>query len=164
MTSGEGQISSCASAGCGSRCCEFQQGNYIVLYPGEIEDAQAAGQSTAHLKITDADYHGGKKAVCEAKCTASCDGGDKPLDCVSYPFFPAPPGAGEIDLMIKGLKCPLQAEHLQSHADLVREIWNEAAAFNPAITAWLNKVELVGYSEPLHEISLRPAPPLRKAA
>jgi transcriptional regulator with XRE-family HTH domain len=69
----------------------------------------------------------------------------------------------KIEAGIKGMKCPLQAEHLRAHAALVREIWNEAAAFNPQITAWLNKVELVGYSEPLYEIS-RPPPPLRKAA
>jgi hypothetical protein len=43
--------------------------------------------------------------------------------------------------MIKGKNCPLQAEHLRAHASLVREIWNDAAARNPAITAWLNKVE-----------------------
>jgi hypothetical protein len=163
MNSAEGQISSCATAGCGWRCCEFQQGNYIVLYPGELEDARAAGQSTAHLKIIDADCHGGKKAVCEAKCAATCDGGYKPLDCVSYPFFPAPRGADEIDLIIKGMKCPMQAEHLRSHAALVREMWDEATALDPEITAWLNKVELVGYSDPVYEISL-PRAPLRKAA
>lgn len=165
MSRDEGQIGSCATAGCGWRCCEFQQGNYIVLYPGELEQAQAAGQSTGHLKIIDADYHGGKKAICQAKCTATCDGGFKPLDCASYPFFPAPPGANEVDLLIKGKKCPLQVEHLSAHAALVRELWNEAASWNPEITAWLNKVELVGYTEPARRIS-RPvqAPGIRKAA
>jgi DNA-binding XRE family transcriptional regulator len=80
MNSAEGQITSCATAGCGWRCCEFQQGNYIVLYPGELEAAKSGSQPTAHLRIIDADYHGGKKSVCTAKCTASCDGGLKPLD------------------------------------------------------------------------------------
>jgi hypothetical protein len=169
VNSGEGLIGSCGTSGCWntlgeSRCCEFQQGNYIVLYPGELEDAHAAGQSTAHLKMIDDDYHGGKKAVCQAKCTATCDGGFKPLDCVSYPFFPAPPGADEVDLLIKGKKCPLQAEHLRAHAELVREIWNEAGARNPAITAWLNKVELVGYSEPVHWLAPLQPPLLRDAA
>lgn len=148
MDNSEGRLNSCATSGCGWRCCEFQQGNYIVLYPGELEDAQAAGQSITHLEITDADYHGGKKAVCKARDTASCDGGFKPLDCVSYPFFPAPPGDGEVDLMIKGEKCPLLALHLQRHAAFVREAWNAIAARRPAILAWLNKIRLVGYTEP----------------
>src|SRR4029077_14157476 len=96
MDSTDGRLSSCATSGCGWRCCEFQQGNYIVLYPGELEEARAGGQSTAHLEITQADYHGGKKAVCKARDTAHCDGGFKPLDCVSYPFFPAPAGDGRL--------------------------------------------------------------------
>jgi hypothetical protein len=160
----EGQIGSCATTGCGWRCCEFQQGNYIALYPGELEAAKAAGQSTAHLKIIDADYHGGKKAVCQARCTATCDNGFKPLDCVSYPFFPAPPEAGEVDLMIKGKKCPLQAEHLHEHAALVRELWNETAEGNPEIIVWLSKVELVGYTEPLRHLAPPLALPMPKAA
>jgi hypothetical protein len=144
----QGHINSCTASGCGWRCCQFQQGNYIVLYPGELATAHAAGQSTAHLEITDADYHGGQKAVCRARDTATCDGGFKPLDCVSYPFFPAPVGNGLVDLLIKGRKCPLMAEHLQHHAATIRALWNAALARNPKILGWLNKVRLVGYTEP----------------
>jgi Fe-S-cluster containining protein len=143
-----GRITSCATSGCGWRCCEFQQGNFIVLYPGELEKAEADGQSTRHLKVIDDDYHGGKKAVCVARNKATCDDGFKPLDCASYPFFPAPPGRGPVDLMIKGKKCPLQTEHLQGHAADVRAAWNAVAARSPETTAWLNKVELVGYTDP----------------
>jgi hypothetical protein len=32
-----------------------------VSYPGELQAARAAGQSTAHLAIIEADYHGGQK-------------------------------------------------------------------------------------------------------
>jgi hypothetical protein len=163
MDNQQGQIMSCATAGCGWRCCEFQQGNYIVLYPGELEEARAGGQSTAHLTITDADYHGGKKAICKARDTASCDGGFKPLDCVSYPFFPAPPVAGDVDLLIKGRKCPLLPQHLQRHAARVREAWNAIAARNPKILSWLSRVKLVGYTE-TPRAQPRPALPRRRAA
>jgi hypothetical protein len=159
----QGEIMSCATAGCGWRCCEFQQGNYIVLYPGELEAARAAGESTAHLEITEADYHGGKKAVCKARDTAHCDGGLKPLDCVSYPFFPAPPGRGVVDLLIKGRKCPLLPQHLQRHAATIRAAWNALAAGNPRILDWLNKVRLVGYTAPARA-QPRPALPRRRAA
>jgi hypothetical protein len=45
----------------------------------------------------------------------------KPLDCASYPFFPAPPSGGEVGLLLKGQKCPLVAEHHQEHAASVRQ-------------------------------------------
>jgi hypothetical protein len=153
MMKNNGIISGCSTSGCWetlgtTRCCQFQQGNYIVLYPGELEAAWAAGQSTAHLKIIDGDYHGGQKAVCNAKCTASCDGGFKPLDCASYPFFPAPPSGGEVGLLLKGQKCPLVAEHHQEHAAAVKAAWNLLIRDNPAVGPWLDKVRLVGYTEP----------------
>ena len=134
-----------------------------MLYPGEIERAREAGQSTTHLKITDENYHGGKKAVCQARHTATCDAGFKPLDCVSYPFFPAPPGSGKVDLMIKGKKCPLLAQHLQAHAALVRAAWNDIAVRAPGILAWLNKVRLVGYTEPQKPKRSSPSPARRAA-
>src|ERR1700722_6602570 len=163
-----GIIPSCANSGCSQhlgekRCCDFQQGNYIVLYPGELDLARKAGHSTAHLKIIDDDYHAAQKVGCSAKETATCDNGFKPLDCKSYPFFPAAPNNGHVDLLVKGKKCPLQAEHLKVHAAFVRETWNEVMASNPDVRAWLSKVELVGYSEPprpsaeLELIKLSPA-------
>ena len=149
MNSDEGQITSMRHCRLRLALLRIPAGQLHRALSGRARGRQAGGQSTAHLKIIDADYHGGKKAICQAECTATCDGGFKPLDCASYPFFPAPPGADEVDLLIKGRKCPLQAGHLWAHAALVRELWNEAAATNPEITAWLNKVELVGYREPL---------------
>ena len=148
-----GIIPSCANSGCSQtlgekRCCDFQKGNYIVLYPGELDQARANGQSTAHLKIIDDNYHGAPKVVCTARDTATCDNGFKPLDCKSYPFFPAHPGAAGVDLLVKGKKCPLQAEHLKGHAAVVREAWKEVMASNPDVRPWLKKVELVGYTDP----------------
>lgn len=144
----EGKITTCATSGCSWLCCQFQQGNFIVLHPGELETAKANGQSTAHLQITDPDYNGGQKAVCTAKDTANCDNGLKPLDCKSYPFFPTvSDGADEIGFLIKGKKCPLQVEHLAPHMATVKSDWDAIIAKSPEIAAWLRKVELVGYTE-----------------
>lgn len=155
----DGIISDCSTSGCWRklgerRCCDFQQGNFIVLYPGELDRARSEGQSTSHLKVLDADYHGGQKVACAARNTVTCDNGFKPLDCQSYPFFPAPPDRGDVSLLVKGQKCPLQAEHLADHAATVQEAWNNVIDIDPTIRQWLNKVELVGYTEPLHPFDL----------
>jgi hypothetical protein len=54
-----------------------------------------------------------------------------------------------VDLLIKGKKCPLQVKHLSAHAAIVQDTWNELMELDPAIREWLNKVQLVGYTEPL---------------
>jgi Fe-S-cluster containining protein len=139
----DGTIAACPHNGCGYRCCEFQQGNYIVLFPDELETAVAQGQSVAHLKITAA-YNGGFKAICTAAETATCDHGYKPLDCKSYPYFPIVRD-GKIQAGLKGKKCPLVPELLPGHADFVERSWRAAAEQFPGVVAWLNEVQLVGY-------------------
>jgi hypothetical protein len=148
MRNKDGKIITCEMRDCGHTCCGFQHGNYIVLYPGELEEAAAAGQSTTHLQIIDEDYNGGKKAVCMAKNPSVCDGGFKPLDCVSYPLFPARTENGRVDSFIKGKKCPLHEENLQEHLETIRALWNELVNLKPEVAAWIDKVELVGYTEP----------------
>jgi hypothetical protein len=59
-------------------------------------------------------------------------------------------GRGEVDLLVKGKKCPLQVEHLAAHAATVQEAWHDLIDINPVIRDWLNKVDLLGYTEPLH--------------
>lgn len=145
MTAQNGKITTCENSGCGWKCCQFQQGNYIVTYPGELEKAAAEGIKIDHLKIIDADYKGGAKVVCVAQNTADCDGGLKPFDCKAYPFFPAD-DAGE--LFIKGEKCPLQIAHLGAHAQSVRDTWHEILAHNPAAQGWPERIEMVGYTAP----------------
>jgi hypothetical protein len=76
--------------------------------------------------------------------------------------FPRRRPATGIGLLLKGRKCPLQAEHLRAHAALVREIWTTAADRNPEIAAWLSRIDLVGYSEPVQRVSTWPRH--RKAA
>lgn len=132
-----GTIALCPYQECEYRCCRFDQGNYIVLHPGELEAAQASGASTAHLQIIDDDYRGGQRAVCTAAEPMTCDHGYKPLDCRSYPLFPAPDGG-----LLKGSKCPLRPEHLTEHARDVGELWERQS---PATRRWLAEVRLVGY-------------------
>lgn len=143
-----GTISACPHQNCGFRCCEFNQGNYIVLYPGEIAEAQSAGKSMAHLEIIDADYHGGAKAICHAANTATCDNGYKPLDCATYPFFPLIQAkGGDVGDLIKGYKCPLTPDLLVKHEAWVRRRWNDLIALRPEVGEWLRQVELVGYQK-----------------
>lgn len=141
----EGTIALCPFQSCGFRCCEFQQGNYIVMYPGELETAHALGESTAHLEVLDA-YHGGHKMICKAGDTATCDRGYKPLDCQSYPFFPTVPADNEhIEVTLKGSKCPLTTALILDHRRWVGEMWNWLARLHPGVTNWLRQVKLVGY-------------------
>lgn len=141
----DGAITLCPHANCGFRCCEFQQGNYIVTYPGELEAASRRNESISHLEII-ARYHGGYKTVCKARDTSSCDHGYKPLDCKSYPFFPAvAPGKDRIAVTLKGSKCPLIWNLIPWHQGWVKRAWQRLADQNPATIDWLRKVTLVGY-------------------
>lgn len=147
-----GRIPYCPHNGCGYCCCQFNHGNYIVLYPGELEAARAAGLSLAHLDIFDLDYHGGARATCHASDPSCCDGGYKPLDCASYPFFPVVEEDGGLGLL-RGAKCPLQTEMIPEHQAWVRQVWAELLADEPVVGEWLRKVALVGY-EPVPRADL----------
>lgn len=116
IESDEGKIPLCPHNGCGFRCCEFNQGNYIVLYPGELEAAQISGRSLTHLNVFDSDYFGGARATCHASDTSTCDNGYKPLDCATYPFFPVIGIKGEETMsLLKGSKCPIEASEIPYH-------------------------------------------------
>jgi hypothetical protein len=139
----KGKVSACPHQGCAFKCCQFQQGNFIVLYPGELEAAIASNLSVAHLQIT-GEYNGGYKTVCVAKQTATCDGGYKPLDCKSYPYFPVVKDH-EITVGLKGEKCPLTPDLMPGHERFVEYEWQRIARNTPNLITWLEKVELVGY-------------------
>jgi len=139
-----GTIDLCPHMGCQFTCCSFQQGNYIVLHPDELEQALRNGVSTSHLELI-ASYHGGYKAICTAKDTATCDNGFKPLDCRSYPYFPTVT-EGKIVANLKGQKCPLPISEISRHALYVQQEWTKVVSQQPAVLQWLDKVELVGYS------------------
>jgi hypothetical protein len=142
----DGKIDLCPKAGCGFRCCEFQQGNYIVLHPGELDAARSGHESLDHLEITD-DGRGGHRATCRAARTETCDDGYKPLDCRSYPYFPvlAEDEARVTSWLLKGRKCPLVPHEIDVHGKWVIEQWNILVESSPAIATWLRRVVLVGY-------------------
>jgi len=54
-------------------------------------------------------------------------------------------------------------QHLQRHAAMIRAAWNTLMDRHPNIRSWLNKVRLVGYTEPARAQPRRALPP-RKAA
>ncbi|MCA9240990.1 MAG: hypothetical protein KDA37_12355 [Planctomycetales bacterium] len=139
-----GVIPDCATAGCGRTCCEFAEGNYIALYPGEVEAASKSGQSLSHLELAPLPM-GGHRAVCRATDKANCDRGYKPLDCASYPLFPTLDSSGALDATLKGAKCPLLAAALEPHRAWVVRYWNEVCQRFPAAQRWLAEVSLVGY-------------------
>jgi hypothetical protein len=144
-----GRIDLCPKNACAYRCCDFQRGNYIVLFPGELEEAAARGDSVGHLRITAREW-GGYRAVCEARDTSTCDGGHKPLDCQSYPFFPTlRPDRDEVGMMSKGRKCPLESAEISGHQDWVRATWNRLICSHEQVGQWLRKVTLVGYDPPV---------------
>jgi len=150
-----GSIELCPKSGCGFRCCEFQQGNYIVLHPGELEAARARGESLDHLEITLSE-RGGHRAVCHAQRTETCDDGYKPLDCRSYPYFPrlADNEARVTKWLLKGRKCPLEPHEIDVHGKWVIEQWNTLVESSPAIAAWLKGVVLVGYDLTARDIGM----------
>ncbi len=142
-----GTISYCPHQGCNFHCCEFQQGNYIVMYPGELEAAEAAGKSIGHLTSLEP-YNGGFKCTCRAADTATCDNGYKPLDCKSYPFFPTVDvSTGAIAATLKGAKCPLTPDMVTEHRTWVSRVWSQLAERTPSVRGWLAKVSLVGYDK-----------------
>ncbi|HTU72726.1 MAG TPA: hypothetical protein VMG38_04335 [Trebonia sp.] len=138
------------------------QGNYIVLYPGEVDAARGRNESLDHLNIFDDDYHGGSRATCRASDTARCDGGYKPLDCATYPFFPvmsdhrdaATPEPGvdpasaarphPVEWLV-GRKCPLNPAYLGAHRERMQAIWQDLLRADARVGPWLRLVRLVGY-------------------
>lgn len=141
-----GTISHCASAGCGYRCCDFSAGNYIVLYPGELAAARESDQSVEHLSISP-DGCGGHRAVCRAVDTSICDGGYKPLDCASYPFFPTIDHEnGKVQTGLKGAKCPLLGLHLRNHARWVKQTWQTLVDHSPELARWITHTRLQAYT------------------
>ncbi len=134
-----GTIPLCPHKGCAFKCCDFKQMVHILLYPGELEAARAQGRSLAHLEILDDTYHGGMRVRCRAKNTATCDGGYKPLDCLSYPFFPelCETADGKNLTLSKGGGCPIAAHEIPGHAQYVTGLWQTLLDKSPAVAKWV---------------------------
>jgi len=144
VTPPPGVIPLCPHKGCAFKCCNFQQMAHIVMYPGELEAAVAQGKSVGHLQVLDANFHGGVSVRCRAQDTSNCDHGYKPLDCVSYPFFPelspAPAGTDQPRPPVttcKGAGCPIASHEIPYHERFVRETWQRLVDGDEKIAAWL---------------------------
>jgi hypothetical protein len=153
-----GSISLCPHNDCGFICCDFAAGNFIVLHPGEVEQARQRGESLAHLEISEG-HLGGHKAICRARDTGTCDNGYKPLDCACYPFFPTIGDGDEIEAGIKGAKCPLQVSHLTEHRFWVIRAWNRVAERFDGVVEWIRQTRLVGYERVNELTEEKPAEP-----
>lgn len=138
------KISLCPHNNCGFRCCNFDEGNYILLFPNELKEAEQKGLSTKHLSVIAEDKLGGHKVVCKAKDTSTCDNGYKPLDCSFYPFFPKL----EDDklVILRGNKCPLKTNDIPDHLqDVLNTTKNILKNSNPKYKDWLQGIKLIGY-------------------
>ena len=143
----KGSISHCKYTNCRFACCDFQQGNFIGMYPSEWEFATGEGFLTNHLKTIEKDRFGGRKVVCQAKDCSTCDQGYKPVDCQSYPLFPERVDEdGSIAVLQKGEKCPLVSIQLESHSNWVKEKWAKLSKENPQIEPWIQAINFIGYT------------------
>ena len=125
----EGKIEACPKNNCGYHCCDFNQENFIVMFPNELDKAITSGKSMTHLKIIESLPNNSHKVVCKAKNRVICDGGYKPVDCKIYPLFPK----GDKTYFLKGRKCPLQSFELHQHKQLV--------------SSYLKNLDFVSYDE-----------------
>jgi len=139
-----GKISTCAEMNCNFKCCDFDQGNYILLFPGELDEAIQNNQSILHLKILEKDEMNGHKVICTATQKHNCDNGYKPLDCRFYPLFPKEITSDKI-IVQKGLKCPLDSINIENHVSFVFNETKRISAKNHLIFDWLNNATMVGY-------------------
>lgn len=137
----DGKIKDCSNAGCEYFCCDFQQGNYIITFPNELESSDLPH---SHLRVIDNDYHGGKKVVCEAKDKSNCDGGHKPIDCKMYPLYIK--GDGQF---IKGTKCPMSMVLIENHKQVAQALLGQYHMENPEVDlkSFLDEVEMFGYEQ-----------------
>ncbi|MCF7971181.1 MAG: hypothetical protein K9L22_08475 [Methylococcaceae bacterium] len=95
---------------CGYACCKFGSGNWIMLLPGEYEQAQQQNLKRDHLTFDNPSH---------AICHSPCHKGDlKPIDCSWYPLFPANIEATQF-LVADHRKCPIPNTEL---FDKMREV------------------------------------------
>lgn len=138
------KIEFCPYWGCQYKCCNFDLGNYILLFPGELDDAKKKNKSLSHLTILETDSFNGNKAICTATQRKNCDYGYKPLDCLFYPYFPKEIGESTIT-MLKGIKCPLETRQIVDHLSFVCRETKKLIKKNERVNEWLKIVKLVGY-------------------
>lgn len=153
-----GNISACEACShlCGYGCChqalpheaDFGPESSLLLYPGELEET--IKELRRHILVNADDFHGGKLGYCDREhfnqSTCDADKNFKPLDCQSYPFFPAIKD-GKLVLKVDRKRCPLPTEAVLRHYETVLVKWKELIAKNPETKEWIASFELEGYTD-----------------
>lgn len=138
---------------CRYKCCDQSQekgeeiklNNAILLYPGEYETAE---RNKDHIKILK-EFNRGNLGYCDrlhfdqSKCSEELN--FKPLDCKSYPFFPAI--VGEQIVMLKDSACPIPIENgeLKKHYEEILAVWKKLVEERPEVKEWINSLNLTQY-------------------
>jgi hypothetical protein len=153
-----GTISACSSCSniCHYHCCKQQlprdgenpdPSNSLLLYPGEWETQSK--ERKQHIRIM-ANHVGGKLGYCDAEKIDQSQCAPlrnfKPLDCKSYPFFPA--FVNNELVLLKDRRCPLTPEnedHLDEHYLIVLKTWKRLITENPQIAIWIMSLSLPDY-------------------
>ncbi len=140
----DGKIKSCPKNGCNYHCCDFNQNNYIVLFPNELNHMIKNNEIYSHLTIIENLEQNSHKVICKASNRENCDNGYKPIDCKIYPIFPTK----NKKYYLKGVKCPLSNSELKEHLiNCESLISNLDYCTNKELGVWFNKIELVGYKK-----------------
>jgi len=138
---------------CKYKCCDqsrekgerIKHNNAILLYPGEYEAAKKYRKHILVLK----EFNRGKLRYCDranfdqSKCSDRAN--FKPLDCKSYPFFPAII-EGKL-ILLKDSGCPISvtSEDLRRHHNEALSLWKSLVEKRPDITEWIKSLRLDGY-------------------
>lgn len=137
-----GLLNACVGAGCDWKCCGFgSNSGHIIMLPNEYEKAEG---SKHHLEVIDDNYNGGKKVRCNAKNTANCDCGYKPIQCKVYPLW-----ISGKNIANRSLKCPLSNKDVEAHINTSISIIDDYKAKNKDIDldTFLDKAEVDRYEK-----------------
>jgi hypothetical protein len=157
---GKGKIFKCSvySKKCHYRCCnqakpediDFSPKNSLLLYPGELKIACSQEKSNQHIVIS-GNYKRGNLAYCnfksfnQSQCTI--ENNFKPLDCLSYPFFPFIINDC-LELSIDVERCPLSNNFkiLFLHYRYIKQEWEKVIFSIPEVKRWIKQIGLLdGY-------------------
>jgi len=146
-TGWDGIIEKCDDMKCNYACCQFGKlGNFIALFPGELEKAKEEGLGVDHLDIVEPAT---ETKMGKAHCLRPCENNElKPIDCAIYPLWPK---TADFSRFIRGeqWKCPLENVDLQLIALSVKELLTKAGV-NPELVVPVAS-EMVAYADwPYH--------------
>lgn len=138
---------------CHFRCCDqsleknesISPENSILLFPGEYESVSDKINKD-HIEIRK-NFFGGFLGFCNPNVlnqkVCSLNNNFKPLDCSSYPFFPAIVNEN-LELTADVKRCPICLDELVSHYFKIKKLW-ENLSKDKKIREWIKNIKLDGY-------------------